>query len=247
MAEITDIAEFSDRTIEVVCSITGKPFTVKQFRWGGSWCPDLDEWIHPDEVDRMLAEQRQAKIEREAQAKDELADKWIKDNVPNALRVTDPNHDSLDKESYKKAIDWRYKGRGLVLDGKIRKGKTRAMYQIAMRFARRGIMPVIKTAEQMHRDLVTAIMKDQAEHEHKMAIYCDCEILFIDDLGKEVVSKRTQSDFFEIVSQRCDMEKPIVITSNFTKSTLVNRYPDRVSAESMYERIRETCDSIKFR
>jgi DNA replication protein DnaC len=247
MAETTEIAEFSDRTIEVTCSITGKPFTVKQYRWGGMWCPNPDEWTHPDEQDRLIAEEKKAKLEMEDKARADLTNKWIEDNVPKALRETDPNHDSLDRESYRKAIDWRYKGRGLVLDGKIRKGKTRAMYQIAMRFAQRGIMPVIKTAEQMHRDLVTAIMKDQAEHEHKMAIYADCEILFIDDLGKEVVSKRTQSDFFEIVSQRCDMEKPMVITSNFTKSTLVNRYPDRVSAESMYERIRETCDSIKFR
>jgi len=245
--EETKIAEFSERTIKVTCSITGKKFDVKQFRWGGDWCPNLKEWIHPDEVDRMIAEEKQAKIDREIQAKDALAEKWIMDNDPKELRETDPNHDSLDRESYRKAIDWRYKGRGLVLDGKIRKGKTRAMYQIAMRFARRGIEPIVRTAEQMHRDLVTAIMKDQAEHEHKMAIYCDCEILFIDDLGKEVVSKRTQSDFFEIVSQRCDMEKPMVITSNFTKSTLINRYPDRISAESMYERIRETCDSIKFR
>lgn len=247
MEEITKIAEFSDRTIEVTCSITGKQFEVKQFRWNGNWAPDLTEWIHPDEVDRMIAEEKQAKIDKETQAKNSIADKWIADNVPKALRETDPNHKSLDRESYRKAIDWRYKGKGLVLDGKIRKGKTRAMYQIAMRFARRGVMPIVKTAEQMHRDLITAIMKDQAEHEHKMAVYADCEILFIDDLGKEIVSKRTQSDFFEIVSQRCDMEKPIVITSNFTKNTLVNRYPDKVSAESMYERIRETCDSIKFR
>lgn len=247
MGETKEISDFSERTIKVKCSITGKQFKVDQYQWGGLWCPNPDKWIHPDEVERQAKAEKEAKMKAKDEFVTRKADEWITLNVPIALRETEPSHKDLDKVAYKKAISWRYQGRGLVMEGKIRKGKTRALYQIAMRFARKGSEPVVRTAEQMHRDLATAIMKDQSLHERRLAMYCDCPILFIDDLGKEVVSKRTQSDFFEIVSQRCDMGKPIVMTSNFTANYLVKRYPDSVSAESMYARIKENCDYLKFK
>jgi DNA replication protein DnaC len=235
------------RIIDVICEVTGKPFKLEQWKWDytGSWFPNKK--IHPDELDRQLAEQRQQSEKAKELARIEFGEDWILENVPKGMSVSDPKHEGIDRKAFRLAVSWKFKGKGLVLEGSIRKGKTRAMYQIAMRFARKGIEPILRTSERLNRDLVTAITKDQSLHEKKLSEYCDCPILFIDDWGKEVVSQRTQSDFFEIITHRTDNEKPIIFTTNLNRDQLISRYPDKVLANSAYERIKETSQWIRFK
>lgn len=75
-----------------------------------------------------------------------------------------------------------------------------------------------------------------------------CDFLFLDDFGKDVVMKNNQdtwlqSKIYNIINDRYIGERPIIITSNSTLRTLMQKGYDIVTID----RIREMCEQIEVK
>ena len=62
---------------------------------------------------------------------------------------------------------------------------------------------------------------------------CDCDILLIDDLGTEPMSKFSRSDLFYYINTRLISGKSTIITGNYEPDELANIYDNRISSRIM--------------
>lgn len=71
-----------------------------------------------------------------------------------------------------------------------------------------------------------------------------CRVLVLDDLGKEQVTPYSISMLYELIDARYMDGKPIVITSNFSRDKLLERWAnaDASTAESIVSRL---CDGVE--
>ena len=71
-----------------------------------------------------------------------------------------------------------------------------------------------------------------------------CDVLVLDDLGKEQPTAHAVSMLYEVVDMRYRDAKPIVVTTNFTRGELAGRWAtaDRATAEAIVSRL---CDGVQ--
>ncbi len=62
----------------------------------------------------------------------------------------------------------------------------------------------------------------------------DCDLLIIDDLGTENITKSGVSFFFDLLNERIDRGRKIIINSNFTMSEISKTYSARITSR-IYE------------
>ncbi len=60
--------------------------------------------------------------------------------------------------------------------------------------------------------------------------YVNCDLLIIDDLGSENRSDYNNSIIFQIINDRINRKKPIVISSNFSIKEIQNQYKGRIAS-----------------
>ena len=84
--------------------------------------------------------------------------------------------------------------------------------------------------------------------EHLVAkMFSDCDLLIIDDLGKEKPSEWVLSELYKIVNNRYEEKRPIIITTNFPEKDLIKRLTvseNCSSAEAIVSRLYEMCYSL---
>ena len=75
-----------------------------------------------------------------------------------------------------------------------------------------------------------------------------CRVLVLDDLGKEQPTPYSLSMLYEIIDTRYAANKPIVVTSNFSRAVLVERWAsaDAATAEAIVSRLCENCSAMRF-
>jgi len=229
------------RTITRQCEETGEDFQLTQTLWGNTWFPDIrycDAVLERKEQEEEDA--RKALLKKRMQ---ESAEAWMEENVPPIYR------EELDR-SY--PINWKAHDKAMQVDGSIiligntRKGKTRTAMELLKRYALAGERPIFKTAEAMAGALGEAMSKTRMAHNGLIHQYSKVKILIVDDLGKENMSKRVQSDMFEIFNARFEHKLKTIITTNWVGDALIERYPDKELAKPLIARFREFCEPIRF-
>ena len=75
-----------------------------------------------------------------------------------------------------------------------------------------------------------------------------CKVLILDDLGKEQPTPYALSMLYQIIDSRYAANKPIVVTSNFSRGALVNRWEsaDLETAEAIVSRLCERCETVQM-
>ena len=118
----------------------------------------------------------------------------------------------------------RINGVGLMFTGSFGTGKTHLAAAITNRLIHKGI-PVIFGS-------LTSLLskfKDSYQGEIKQSesaiidLYSNVDLLIIDDLGKEKISDWVLGKLFEIINNRYENDRPVVITSNYSLDELKNR------------------------
>jgi len=73
-----------------------------------------------------------------------------------------------------------------------------------------------------------------------------CRVLVLDDLGKEQPTPHSLSVLYQIIDSRYSAGKPTVVTSNFSRGALVNRWEqaDLETAEAIVSRLCENCETV---
>ena len=237
-------AQVEEREVTRTCMETGKEFTLKQSKYGETWFPDIH---YCDEVLERFEQEEKRRQEQERQERIEgIRQSWIEKNIPAHYRKEVDRECDLDWERFDIAMEYSPRlSPHLIMQGESRRGKTRAMYELAKRNA--DLYPRIDTAERWARYLGSKLSSSASSHEAMIADLSKCKMLCIDDLGKDRVTPRSQTDMFEILNHRFIHELPTIITTNYDGENLEKRFPDSELANHLVKRIRDFCKLIRFK
>lgn len=80
-----------------------------------------------------------------------------------------------------------------------------------------------------------------------MGRYTGCDLLILDDLGKEYGNSWVLTTIFQVVNVRYEDMRPIVVTSQYAPAALARRLGragERESAEAIASRLAEMCTPV---
>lgn len=156
---------------------------------------------------------------------------------PKAFLDTDVN---LLSENLRKVIGWYPATKAsLLLHGTTGTGKTRTAWHIFNRLWLQNFPE--KAVWLPMRKLEMAIEKGFDDHKHGQVLdyFCNVPLLCFDDLGKERLTARMESDLFAIIDERTSNLRPTIITTNYNGTTLLDRFNNKETGEALLRRIRE--------
>jgi DNA replication protein DnaC len=130
----------------------------------------------------------------------------------------------------------------ILLLGKSGVGKTFLCNCIAKRVAETGNVVVYLSSKRFFDVLIRAEFergnresynRQSSEMELSEMIY-ECDLLIIDDLGTETITKMTDPEFFDVINSRKINGLKTIISTNLSENEISQRYSERI-----YSRIAE--------
>lgn len=67
--------------------------------------------------------------------------------------------------------------------------------------------------------------------------YFECDLLIIDDLGTELINQFSVSTLYNLINSRISRRKPVIISTNFGKDDILQKYTDRITSRIFGEYI----------
>jgi DNA replication protein DnaC len=132
-------------------------------------------------------------------------------------RITKAFIDAIDK--------WSYSPKGLIFMGRAGTGKTRSAWMLLKRehFAGRKVYGLSATefskfaADQWHSRVAERNAAEEAISNCKR-----CDILLLDDLGKQKFTERAELELFDLLEHRTSKMKPTITTFNADAGQFLN-------------------------
>lgn len=138
-------------------------------------------------------------------------------------------------------------GQGLYFFGYNGTGKTHLAAAICLDLMPKGVGVIFRTFAGLLGDIKATFDSDRTETEVLKA-YTEADLLIIDDLGKEQCTDWAVSQLFNIVNNRYEDCKPIVITANYSieelEQVLVPKGYNDDKVKAIVSRLRETCKPV---
>jgi DNA replication protein DnaC len=187
-----------------------------------------------------------AQREKEVRASERL-EQW-REICPLIYQETDPQHAGIDQRAHLRALAHEFKpGKGLVLAGASRTGKTRSAFSILKREFLAGKSVKYVLASEFR--LWNAEISQYGLKKWTSAVKRP-SILFIDDVGKAITGDGrgdyTESQFWSILETRFSHGLPVLLTVQQTGEQMRERMSGETGT-AFIERIREFCDQIGFK
>ena len=163
---------------------------------------------------------------------------------PLAMRETDMSR--LNYHKVQKVLDHPLSKRGLILNGKTGVGKTRTLWLMVRELmVHRGLLCRVYDASELKNELLSSRERKYA-YKDLIEGLVRCDVLCIDDLGKEKTSDTWEQDLFAIIDRRTMNHKPMIITTNFISKDMSSYYKNAGTVEPMIRRLRDFFDLITF-
>ena len=162
--------------------------------------------------------------------------------IPPLFRQTDRAR--LEKETSSEqiyyALQWelKAKGKGLVLVGDTRTGKTRTLCLLLGKLIREGHQ-VRAFFHGSFSDGLVEVMRSERSYRAWKRKVTQASLLVIDDLFSEKLTERCEASLFEILDERICNYRPTLITTQVTKREGLKRFHSLKRAEAFYARINE--------
>ena len=164
---------------------------------------------------------------------------------PLAMRETDASR--LNYDLIHKVCSMPLSKKGLIFNGKTGTGKTRTMWLLVRELmVNRGLNVRVYDSTELKNELLEAREKRYA-YKDLIEALVRCDILCIDDLGKEKTSDTWEQDLFAIIDRRTLNYKPMVITTNFVRGDMKEHYRNQGTLEPMFRRLAECFNLIPFK
>lgn len=146
-------------------------------------------------------------------------------------------------EKYKK------QGLGLIFTGSYGTGKTHLAASICHELIKQGFQPIFGTMITLLEKIKATYDDEYAKENEEQVInkYTRCDLLIIDDLGKERPTEWAVEKLYYVINTRYEKCMPVVITTNYTTDKLINRLTvkDNIeTAEAIVSRIYEMCRGV---
>lgn len=122
------------------------------------------------------------------------------------------------------------KKRGLIIHGDSGGAKTRAVWKLIQRLAEEGRSFLFIESI----DLIEAIPPEAYT----------VETLIIDDFGQDQMKGVSEVRLLKLLRTRCNWHRPIIITTQFNREKLTEKFTDSGTAKAVLRRLVEFCDAI---
>lgn len=234
---------FCGAQLEPMALILGRPFGAKRCTCEGARA----YWQERDEI---AAQERRA--EEEAQRKERLETLFRNSMLPSRWKnrtfenfvLTENNQTAFERaRQYAERFDAN-SGDGLLFTGDVGLGKTHLAAAIAMHLLEREHTVVFGTVTSLLSQLRNTYDDHRETEKDVMRRLTRCQLLVIDDLGKEKVSPWVEQTVFEIINARYDDNKSVIITTNMDLPEIEKKYKD--NGKALLDRIFEMCKGIKL-
>lgn len=116
----------------------------------------------------------------------------------------------------------KHGGGGLYIYGDVGTGKTYLASAVAIDLVDRGAKVIFTSALSIFASIQDTYTTNESTLTEKRR-YMTCDLLVLDDLGKESASQWSVMTLFEIVNDRYEHMLPIVITSQYSLGELTDR------------------------
>lgn len=124
---------------------------------------------------------------------------------------------------------WKDKN-GLVLSGATGVGKTHLAAAISNELIPRKVAVFFVNVPEVY----DRIRDEMGHKDYTKATMKSCDLLVLDDLGKEKRSEWTDQVLYEIVNSRYEKRKPIIVTTNYSAQELANNV-DKAVVSRLFE------------
>lgn len=147
-------------------------------------------------------------------------------------------------QKIKDALKWEFGSKGLVLHGHTGQGKTWAAFLIAKREHFAGRKVSVVNGNRL-RELVSIAGESNVKYNAELRRIIGAELLVLNDPFKVKLTDKVEEALWEIVDERYEEERPIIITMNgVSKNILPLLSPDR--GKALFRRIKEDNHAIHF-
>ena len=84
-----------------------------------------------------------------------------------------------------------------------------------------GHQVIFKTADDLLRDIKATFDESGRKEQEALDRLKKCELLVIDDIGKEQATDWSTAQLYAIINDRYECQKPLIITTNFNETDLI--------------------------
>jgi len=189
---------------------------------------DSDGTEPPKWLSRMLGKPVSTEL-----SSDELDRAVSRSGIPSLFSVAEPAYD---------ALDTLRDGGGIYICGVQGAGKTWMACRIAKGWLSRGLGDARFVSSVKLLSEIGSTYGGGGSEEIVLAKYSLCDLLVVDDLGKEVPSQWSLSKLFDIFDSRYANKRPTIVTTQFDTSSLAKRMSkggDPETAMAIVSRFRE--------
>jgi len=133
---------------------------------------------------------------------------------------------------------------GLIFTGTVGTGKTHLSAAIALKLLESEYTVVFGTVTTLLSQLRNTYNNDKQNEQEIFNRLVKCQLLILDDLGKEKVSDWVEQTVYELINTRYENNRPLIITTNMTLSNIRDKYQN--TGEAIVSRIIEMCRGVKM-
>ena len=139
-------------------------------------------------------------------------------------------------------------GRGVYLHGPVGTGKTASAYATAEELSAEGWRVEVTSLGKLRSELddTWGTSETQAALFGRLA---GCDLLVLDDLGKEAPTEATVSMLYRVVNDRYERRRAVMATSNYPRARLaerIRRGTDAETATAIASRLIEMTESVEM-
>lgn len=154
---------------------------------------------------------------------------------------TDPKTTSIARKYVDNFPEMKKRGKGLLLYGPVGTGKTHAAACIANELIDQG-RPCLVTNFARITNTIQGMFEGKQRY---LDDFNQLDLLVIDDLASERDTSYMNEMIFNIIDSRYRSGKPLIVTSNLTRSDLTA--PGSVDRQRIYSRLLEMCVPVEVK
>lgn len=150
--------------------------------------------------------------------------------------------------AFEEIITWQYSNRGLLMIGDSERGKTRCAWRLMERLHVLDCIQFQAITELQFSHEVARFGRSEGLQAWIQGL-CTTPILFIDDLGKCVMTERVVSELYYLLEERMSHNKPIIATMQLDQEGFASKITSKGGkdmAEAIINRLMSNCQIVKF-